>query len=104
MHDEPRLAQCVHNERHGRGGGSEGVWVTFSGGGSGRVFRSITSGSAWTDVSADLPRVAASRISLDPDCPATRVCGDGVSERSRRSGGSRAQSGAGLPRVVNKGV
>ena len=77
------------------------VWVTLGGSGSGHVFHSITGGSAWTDVSGNLPQITASRFSLDPDFPATRYVATDVGVfSSTNAGGTWAPYGAGLPHVV----
>src|SRR5207237_333754 len=49
------------------------AFVTFSGFGTGHVFKTTNRGMSWSDISGNLPNIPVNAIVLDPAAPTTEI-------------------------------
>jgi len=86
------------------------AYVTFSGFSGygdnlGHVFMTTNTGSAWTDISGDLPNIPVNTIVVDPVVPGTIYVGTDIGTfYTTNTGTSWATLGTGLPRVADYGM
>ena len=76
------------------------AFVTFSGYGTGHVFRTTSRGSTWTDVSGNLPDLPVNVILIDPSNPNHLFIGTDLGVFESTAGGTTwAQQNSGLANV-----
>ncbi|MEQ9400570.1 MAG: hypothetical protein RJQ04_15515 [Longimicrobiales bacterium] len=76
------------------------VWITFSGFGSGHVYRSTNGGQSWQDVSGNLPDLPTNAVVLDPMDPTQVYIGTDLGVyQSAGSGGTWQPMNDGMPLV-----
>jgi hypothetical protein len=74
------------------------VWATFSGYGTGHVFRSTDAGLAWVDVSGDLPDLPHQTVAVDPINPSWAYVGTDLGVyRTTDGGGTWSVFDTGMP-------
>ena len=86
------------------------AYVTFSGftgfgDTSGHIFKTTDGGSAWTDISSDLPNTPVDALVIDPDAPSTLFAGTDIGVFYTTDGGTSWTSlVTGLPRIAVLGL